>query len=66
MYQNVLTGIDGIGLYGVISIAIFFSFFTGMLIWAFRQKPNHLNRMAELPLEGGEMHSTAKIQSPSL
>ena len=66
MYQNVLTGIDGIGLYGVISIAIFFSFFTGMLIWAFRQKPNQLNHMAKLPLEGGEKVSTAKVQSSSL
>jgi hypothetical protein len=63
MYQNVLNGIDGIGLYGVISICIFFSFFTGMLLWAFVQKKNHLNRMAELPLDGGETKSTDKTQA---
>ena len=60
MYQNVLNGISGIGIYGVISISIFFGFFTGMLIWAFLQKKNYLNHMAELPLDSGEKNSTKK------
>ena len=63
MYQNVLNGIDGIGIYGLISICIFFGFFTGMLIWAFVLKKNYLTHMAELPLDGGEKNSTDKTQS---
>ena len=63
MYQNVLTNIEGIGIYGVVSICIFFGFFTGMLVWAFALKKNHLTRMGALPLDGGEKNSTDKIQS---
>lgn len=63
MYQKILCDIDGIGLYGVISICIFFGFFTGMLVWAFALKKNYLTRMGELPLDGGEKNSTDKIQS---
>ena len=51
MMQDVLRSIGGVGMYGVISIAIFFLFFSGMLIWAFRLKGNYLNTMRELPLE---------------
>jgi cytochrome c oxidase cbb3-type subunit IV len=54
MIQNVLNGIEGVGIYGVISIAIFFGFFTGMLFWASLQKKNYLNRMSTLPLDAGE------------
>ena len=62
MYQNVLEKIDGIGLYGVISICIFFGFFTGMLVWAFLQKKNYLKHMAEVPLNSGEKNSNETIQ----
>ncbi|HEX7653630.1 MAG TPA: CcoQ/FixQ family Cbb3-type cytochrome c oxidase assembly chaperone [Verrucomicrobiae bacterium] len=63
MYQNVLAKIDGIGLYGVISISIFFAFFTGMLLWACLQKRNHLNRMSALPLDAGEKKSNDNTKS---
>lgn len=52
MIRNILCHIDGISLYGVISICIFFGFFTGMLIWAFALKKNYLNKMGALPLDG--------------
>ena len=63
MIQNALKGIDGVGLYGVVSISIFFLFFTGMLIWAFAKKQSYLDKMGALPLDGGEINSTDKIQS---
>ena len=64
MIKNILCSIDGIGIYGVISICIFFGFFTGMLLWASVLKKNYLNRMAELPLDSGELpkNSTPNIQ----
>ena len=55
MIKNILCSIDGIGIYCVISICIFCSFFTGMLLWAFVLKKNDLNRMAEIPLDSGEI-----------
>jgi cytochrome c oxidase cbb3-type subunit 3 len=54
MYKEVLDKIIGIGLYGIVSILIFFAFFTGMLVWAFALKKNYLNTMGSLPLEDNE------------
>ena len=53
MLRNVVTDIGGIGVYGVISICLFFAVFTGMLIWTFSQKKQTLQRNSELPLEDG-------------
>ena len=55
MFKNILHDMEGINLYGIISICIFFGFFTGMLLWAFLQKKNYLNQMSTLPLESGEI-----------
>ncbi len=55
MIKNVVEHIGGIGLYGIISVSLFFAFFIGMLIWAFRLKKSYLDAMRELPLEGGEV-----------
>jgi hypothetical protein len=53
MIRNVLTDINGIGLYGIISICMFFVVFAGMLVWAFLQKKKILDRQSLLPLEDG-------------
>ncbi len=63
MEQKVLSGLDGVSLYGIISILIFFAFFTVTLLWAFGLKKNYLHHMEELPLDGDEKNSTDKIQS---
>jgi hypothetical protein len=63
MIKNVLTHIDGIGLYGVVSICIFFAFFAGMLLWAFARKKTYLDQMSALPLDAGEIKSNDPIQS---
>jgi hypothetical protein len=55
MIKNVVEHIGGVGLYGIISVSLFFAFFLGMLIWALRLKKNYLNSMRELPLDGGEV-----------
>ena len=51
MIKNVLQHIGGVGLYGVLSICIFFAFFVGVLLWAARMKQPHLNSMSTLPFE---------------
>ena len=51
MIKTVLEHIGGVGAYGVISICIFFAFFTGVLLWAARVKKPHLDSMSTLPLE---------------
>jgi hypothetical protein len=50
---------DGVSTYGIISIGIFFTFFIGMLVWAFGLKKNYLAKMGGLPLDSGERPNPA-------
>ena len=52
MIENVLSRIGGVGVYGVISICLFFAVFIGVLIWMVGLKKSYLERMGELPLDG--------------
>ena len=54
MIKNVLTNIGGIGIYGVVSICLFFAVFTGMCFWALRMKKSFTKTMGDLPLNDGE------------
>lgn len=51
MYKNVLQAIEGIGIFPMISLLIFFSIFIAVIIWTYRVDKEHLRHMAELPLE---------------
>jgi hypothetical protein len=51
MIENVLHKIGGVGIFGIVSICLFFAFFTGMLIWAAFLRRPYLHSMRELPLE---------------
>jgi cytochrome c oxidase cbb3-type subunit IV len=51
MYKNVLQAIEGIGIFPIISMLIFLVVFLAAIIWVLRVDKNHLQRMAELPLE---------------
>lgn len=50
MIKNVLSDIGGIGLYGVLSVCLFFLVFTGAIIWALLHRKPFLNYMGALPL----------------
>lgn len=52
MIENVMHKMGGVEMFGIISICLFFAFFTGMLLWAVRLKPPYLKSMRELPLDG--------------
>jgi len=64
MIKNVLSGIGGIGVYGVISICLFVLVFGGAVLWACLLKKSFLKDMSALPLEdettdargGGKSH----------
>ena len=50
MMQNVLSAIGGVGVYGVISICVFFVIFGSALVWALMLKKPFLEAMSALPL----------------
>jgi hypothetical protein len=51
MIKNILEHIGGIGVYGVISICLFFTVFLGALVWVARMKKSHVDSMSILPLD---------------
>ena len=51
MMQNVLREIGGVGIYGVISVCLFFAVFTGAALWACLQEKQMLDDASTLPLE---------------
>ena len=54
MIQNVLREIGGIGLYGVISVCLFFAVFSTTVFRAFLLKKPFLKSMGALPLDDGQ------------
>jgi hypothetical protein len=50
MIKNVLSDMGGVGLYGVISVCLFFIVFTGAMIWTFAQRKSLMDSMGALPL----------------
>jgi hypothetical protein len=68
MIENVLSRIGGVGMYGVISICLFFAVFVGVLVWIAGLKKSYLEKMRELPLDGtsgpeSEAHLTANLEN---
>jgi hypothetical protein len=60
MIEHITHDLNGIAVFGIFSICLFFGFFTGMLLWAARLKKNYLNSMEQLPLDSGEKISNEK------
>jgi cytochrome c oxidase cbb3-type subunit III len=52
-FRNYLETISGIGIYPLISLVIFFVFFTSLLIYVFRLDKKSVDRMSRLPLKDG-------------
>lgn len=50
MFEH-LNNIEGVSIYPIISLAIFFVFFIVLIIWALRTDKNYLIKMGNLPLE---------------
>ena len=51
MVRNVVETIEGIGIWGVISLMIFFLCFVGITIWAIKVDKRHIRHMKNLPLD---------------
>jgi len=53
MIKDSLMEIGGVGLYGVVSVLLFFTVFTLALAWALRLRRPFLDAMGALPLADG-------------
>ena len=48
--QN-LENIDGVSIYPIISLIIFFLFFVALFLWVFTAKKEHINEVSNIPLD---------------
>jgi len=51
MFKNYFEGIQNIEVWPIISLAIFFMFFIGLVIWVLMVDKKYINEMENLPLE---------------
>ena len=51
MFKYYFERIENIEIWPVISLAIFFTFFVGLLIYVYKADIKHINKMKDLPLE---------------
>ena len=57
MIQNVIRDMGGIATFGVISICLFFTVFTGATFYALFQRRSFCEKMCALPLDDGSRES---------
>ena len=46
-----MESIDGIEIYPIISLLIFFIFFAGLFWWVFTAKKEHIKEVSQIPLD---------------
>ncbi|GGE39122.1 hypothetical protein GCM10010832_19250 [Psychroflexus planctonicus] len=59
--KQYLETIEGIELYPIISLLIFFSFFVILFWWVFTAKKDYIQKMSDIPLTDEETENTSKL-----
>ncbi|WP_010135345.1 hypothetical protein [Ochrovirga pacifica] len=49
--KNHMVTIDGISIYPIVSLSIFFVFFALLFFWVYKAKKDYLNKVSNLPFE---------------
>ncbi len=57
-FINYLQSIAGVGVFPMIGLTIFFTFFIVLVIWALRVNKDYINNMKNIPLEKGKETTT--------
>lgn len=60
MFKHYLERIDNVELWPIISLIIFFLFFTGLLIYIFKIDKKFVEKMERMPFEGGDNVDNSK------
>lgn len=51
MFDNIFHTIEGIAIYPIFSLMIFFLFFLGLTIWVLKVDKKYIDKMSEIPFE---------------
>ncbi|MGM0635139.1 MAG: CcoQ/FixQ family Cbb3-type cytochrome c oxidase assembly chaperone [Bacteroidota bacterium] len=52
--KEYLETIDGVAIYPILSLLIFFTFFVVLFWWVFTAKKDYIDKVSEIPLEDDE------------
>jgi len=58
MYKEVLRSIEGIEIYPIVALLIFFAFFVGVIVWSVGIDKERLRELSLLPLDGERAKTT--------
>ena len=53
-FKNYLESITGVGVYPMVSLIIFFVFFSLLLLWALKVNKQYIGEMKRLPFPGND------------
>jgi cbb3-type cytochrome oxidase subunit 3 len=51
MFNQILQSIEGIAVYPMFSLIVFFLFFVGLTAWVFKVDKKYVEKMSRLPIE---------------
>jgi len=51
MYKNILKAVEGIEIFPLVSLAIFFIFFVGLSVYVFTSRKEYIKMMSGIPLQ---------------
>ncbi|MEL6535092.1 MAG: CcoQ/FixQ family Cbb3-type cytochrome c oxidase assembly chaperone [Bacteroidota bacterium] len=57
------SSIDGIEIYPIISLTIFFLFFIGLLVYVYRIHRHHVSSMSQLPLDDRTLETDTPVNT---
>lgn len=60
MFKHYFEQIQGVEIWPIISLSIFFIFFTLLLIWVLRANKNWIHKMSQLPISEDEVLTVPK------
>lgn len=52
--------IDGIEIYPILSLLIFFLFFSALAWWVFTSKKEYIEKVSQMPLQNDQLENTKK------
>lgn len=65
MLSNNLNNIEGVSVFPIISLIVFFLFFAATVVWVLRLDKKYIVRMENLPLEPNSENKGMNIQNNS-
>lgn len=59
MFKYYFEQIQGVEIWPVISLTIFFTFFLGLVFWAYKVDKSYISEMEKMPMDENEIENAA-------